>query len=193
MEIPSVSSQPGGLDASPFLRFYTVTESYYLTNGKQMPFVTCLFTLYFLSPSSLIIINLNLLSLVPFRQRWAPCFAARRCAWCSSSFSPAQPTIVSVSWGSWAWWSSETWVTPDLALCYIVLKSSESTSQTQAVDRVQPCFSSLFCWLVIEYKLIVRYFDIQLISLSNFKEEKVSAFWFQHVHVFSGFVTHLWQ
>ena len=162
-----------GIDASPFIRIYIVTAMFNLTNGKQMPFVTCLFTLYFLSPSleGIIIINLNLFSLVPFRQRWAPCFAVRRCAWCSSSFSPARPTIVSVSWGSWVWWSSEMWVT-DLALCYIVLKSSESTSQIQAVDWIKPFLRLLFCWLVIKYKLIIRYFDIQLISLSNFREKK---------------------
>lgn len=47
----------------------------------------------------------------PFRQPWAPCFAVRRCAWCSSSFSQAQPITVSVNWESWAWSSSEMWVT----------------------------------------------------------------------------------
>lgn len=46
-----------------------------------------------------------------FRPPWAPSFGARRCAWCSSSSSRAQPTTVSVSWGSWAWSSLETWVT----------------------------------------------------------------------------------
>jgi len=44
------------------------------------------------------------------REKWAPCSAARRCAWCSSSSSPARPTTASVSWESWAWWSSEMWV-----------------------------------------------------------------------------------
>lgn len=47
---------------------------------------------------------------------WAPCSAVRRCVWCSSSFSPAQPTIVSVSWESWDWLSSEMWVPSSMVL-----------------------------------------------------------------------------
>lgn len=50
---------------------------------------------------------------------WAHCSAVRRCVWCSSSFSPAQPTTVSVSWENWDWLSSEMWVHSWLNLGFV--------------------------------------------------------------------------
>lgn len=56
---------------------------------------------------------IHVTSTAAFRRPWAPFSGARRCAWCSSSCSRAQPTTVSVSWENWAWWNSETWVAPN--------------------------------------------------------------------------------
>lgn len=55
------------------------------------------------------LVNKTLSFFPPCRQLWAPCFAVRRSAWCSSFFSQDPPTIVSASWENSAWLNSEMW------------------------------------------------------------------------------------